>query len=84
MSCKSFHNNSFLLVEVYYDGSDQTKIKILGFPPKLSNDSADSAKLCPFLKIQLEKFHPTLIFLTEGNKLTVWLCLDEICQSCHC
>ena len=46
-------------LEVYYDGCDKTKIEMLGFPLKLSNDSADSAKLCPFLKIQLEKFHPT-------------------------
>ena len=49
----------FLFLEVYYDGGDKTKIEMLGFPSKLSNDSADSAKLCPFLKIQLEKFHPT-------------------------
>ena len=45
-----------MLVEVYYDGGDKTKIEMLGFPSKLLNDSA---KLCPFLKIQLEKFHPT-------------------------
>ena len=49
----------FLLVEVYYDSGDKTKIEMLGFPSKLSYDSAESAKLCPFLKIQLEKFHPT-------------------------
>ena len=48
-----------LLVDMYYDGSDKTKIEMLGFPSKLSSDSADSAKLCPFLKIQLERFHPT-------------------------
>ena len=35
------------------------KIEMLSFPSKLSNDSADSAKLCPFLKNQLEKFHST-------------------------
>ena len=51
-----------LLVEVYYDGNDKTKTEMLGFPSKLSNDSADSAKLCPFLKIQWEKFHPTYFF----------------------
>ena len=38
---------------------DKTKIEMLGFLLKLSNDSADSAKLCLFLKIQLEKFHST-------------------------
>ena len=44
MSCKSFHNDNsfFLLVEVYYDGGDKTKVEMLGF---LSNDSAESAKL---------------------------------------
>ena len=49
----------FLLVE---DGGDKTKIEMLGFPLKLSNDSAKSAKLCPFLKIQLEKVPPNIIF----------------------
>ena len=37
-----------LFVEVYYGGSDKTKIEMLGFPSKLSNNSGDNAKLCPF------------------------------------
>ena len=52
----------FLLVEVYYGGSDQTKIKTLGFPSKLSNDRANSTKLCPFLKIQLESLTQQNLF----------------------
>ena len=49
------------------------KVETLGFPSQLSNDSAESAKLCPFLKIQLEKF-PQHNYFGQRNKLTVWLC----------
>ena len=54
---------------MYYDGSDQTNIEMLGFSSKISNDSADSAKLCPFLKIQLEKFHPKNFFFYINSRL---------------
>ena len=52
--CPAKVSTMIFFVEVYYNGSDQIKIEMLGFPSKLSNYSADSIKLCPFLKIQLE------------------------------
>ena len=53
---------------------DKKNIDMLGFPLKLSNDSADSAKCFFFLENPVGKVPPNIIFFGQRNKLTVWLC----------